>query len=651
MKLCGLKLKIFFICLPFLALGFLLVGHGANAEITENGSSYYYKKSTDDTNGNFTLSNNIPPGCDNRILIATIITYTDGYHFDSVSYDGVAMIDSGLGEESYLGSSHIRWQTYYIVNPPTGTANFHARNTRGNYSDPMTINLNSYCGVDQITPLDSVSNISGTGTNLNTNYFNITNDNSAVIYNVMVASTAEVSGTVGYTGSSTPMYDDGNATMTKFFGSPINLKITSDYYFVSGSTIISTQKEIDKFVLNPAQPKINIYTFGYPYLWSLDNSIFKINEDKKFIVSWNACDEYDILNKAKIHAVINDDPSDSGSAVIFDKTTYVGPQECKNIITYFTDNYLINNDAESGEVYFILTTWDENNVLISSKKSNSINFQTETSGTYISSLMNDPLMIDLGNLPMGPQTSTTTTLFFSYDFTDQNAASTTVILWDYTNATSTGYYQDGPFVSSGVGWSYITIPTPTINTFKNYKFVAVRPGYSNLQSSLFSVNWSFALTPETPECNPPSYDFSHLCDEIENATSTLFGQLRCSIKFGITVSLTGLFSPNCDSIVALQDNYNDFKESFPFNVYFELADTIDTAVDSASSSTSTTAAFRIPLIRKTATSSEYYMASGISSTSVSNTIGTSNYSVFYLTVGFVYWILLAFITYLVLRKI
>lgn len=661
-KIC-LQFSLALLCLISV---FGLAGKSAKAMITGDGSSFYYRKNADDGSGNFSLTNTISATCANPILIATVVEYQGPYNFDNITYDGVAMTADSTGEKNYIqGAGSITYQSFYLVGPALGTKSFHARWTRGAGSDPMTIYLRSFCGVDQTNPIDSVIwKTQGWSTSaLSSGYFAITNNDSAVIAQAVnywqTNAPTNWTYTTGYNATNTALFYNcsaGGCSGSQFSNLSVPAKTLGDNYSIFYNHSNNSYKDLNVWVLNKyIAPSGTVYTFGYPYLWSLNNSIFNKNETKKFIVSWNTCDIYGEFDHAKIFASLNGEligqggPYDYiGVEVIYPEL--IGPQKCSGIITYFSNPYLTLDTSDSGTIKFYLKTYDASNTVLSTAESNQLTYTTKTGTTFIDNLMENPLMIDLGSLPMGIQTATTTTLFFKYNFKGENSASTTVYLWDYVNATSTGYYTTGPFSSTGDSFWSITIPTPATSTSKLYRFLAVRPGYTYLQSEVFTVNWSFTpggVAGQT--CSPPSYDFSHTCDDIENATSTLFGQLKCSIKFGLGVAGVALFSPSCDSLYSFQNNFNSFKESFPFNTFYEFIDTIDAAIDT-SLATTTGNTFSVPFIRKTATSSEYYAIPVISTSTYPKIIGQSNYNIIRLAEEYIYWILAAVLVYFIIIK-
>ncbi len=237
----------------------------ASSGIYLDSTGYSYKQNADDGNGNFTFSNTISQTCENGFLMAIISTWADGNGWDSVAYGGVQMADSGIGSQAYVGQTrHMRWQTFVLANPPLGTRNFHFRNTRGQYSDPATIVLKAFCNVDQEHPLDFVrgglSNYSGNG--IGSGYFNITNDNSLVLFNYILATGGTVTGTPGFSSTSLNAYDAYGTQIYNFFMATVDHKTEFDYYYVGG-TDTDWARSLDVYVLNAAAPSSNVHISGY----------------------------------------------------------------------------------------------------------------------------------------------------------------------------------------------------------------------------------------------------------------------------------------------------------------------------------------------------------------------------------------------------
>lgn len=407
---------------------------------------------------------------------------------------------------------------------------------------------------------------------------------------------------------------------------------------------------------------VDVYNFGYPYLWSLNNTVFAQEEKKRFIVSWDTCSSWGEFDRAILYASLNGQLVGSstydiiGVDLVKPLSTFIGPQQCKGILTYFSDTYLNNDTTATGTVKFYLKTYTATGTVISTQVSNEISYTTKISQSFIIDIPNDPILVDLGSLPYGVYTSTSTPLYFYYNFVGENPASTTVTLWDFRNATSTGYTLTGGFSTTGNSSASISYPTPATSTNKIFRFIASRPGYPNIMSDTFIVDWSFNQLINQhyapfvmPECKNPTWDISGVCEGVD--TWDLIGQWTCSIRGGLGWAGIALFSPSCNSLDWVYDSYNDFKDSFPFNAFFDLTDSIDSAITTAKNSTSTAGgSFSIPFIRKTATSSEYYMLPVMSSTTISNTIGVTNYNGFRTTIGYIWWIIVAGIVFLIIWK-
>lgn len=175
------------------------------------------------------------------------------------------------------------------------------------------------------------------------------------------------------------------------------------------------------------------------------------------------------------------------------------------------------------------------------------------------------------------------------------------------------------------------------------------------QTELRTINWltqtDYGIVEDDiipyMECDEPSYSIATICDGI--ATSTV-GDIMCGFKYAIVASGQFLFYPSCESINLISQSYNEFKHAFPFNTYFDLTTTINKAIDT-SLATTTSQNFSIPFIRKLATTSEIYMLPVLSSTTISNTIGVTNYATMKLTFGFIWWLLSALIVFFIVTKL
>jgi len=127
------------------------------------------------------------------------------------------------------------------------------------------------------------------------------------------------------------------------------------------------------------------------------------------------------------------------------------------------------------------------------------------------------------------------------------------------------------------------------------------------------------------------------------------GELTCGLKKVGVWSVNTLIVPGCGAINYFSSNYNTFKKSFPFNAYFDFANTVNTAINTATSSTSTTQVFGIPFVNKGTTS--FSILPIISSSTMTNAIGSSNNTLYRTTIGFLIWIFTALLIYFTVRKV
>lgn len=149
-------------------------------------------------------------------------------------------------------------------------------------------------------------------------------------------------------------------------------------------------------------------------------------------------------------------------------------------------------------------------------------------------------------------------------------------------------------------------------------------------------------------CTPPDYNIANICAGIPD---TVLGNTQCGFKYGLVSAGQFLFLPSCSSRAFITQQFYKFKKAFPFSVFYDLTETIDTAVMSAQNSTSTTSGIAIPFIRKTATSTEYFMMPIATSTSFSNFIGVTNYNTYLTTLAFVWWIIVGGVIFFIIWKV
>lgn len=138
---------------------------------------------------------------------------------------------------------------------------------------------------------------------------------------------------------------------------------------------------------------------------------------------------------------------------------------------------------------------------------------------------------------------------------------------------------------------------------------------------------------------------SHACDQIASSTGG-FDDFRYGFECGARKAGIWAFYPSNESTDYLKTSFGIMKEKFPFSAYFGIIDTISGSI--ASSSTSTDGSLKMPMVDKTG---HYYMLSVLSSTSMPNLIGVTNYTLFRNSLGWCIWMLVAFLIYIQFKKI
>jgi hypothetical protein len=647
MKICGLKLKIFFICLPFLLSAFLLVGHGAKAtsetEIWLGANRQFNYTNPGTTAGYYHYADiAIPTDCVNPFMTVSASRY-DAWTQSEMSWNGTEMLAST--SVLTLGNNE-RLQFWYLKNPTVGTHEF--RWYQQYYDRPVEVNV--WCNVDQDDPFYQMPQTGDYGAiqpyhNHGTTAFEgLGNKLVLETFGIRDYGISSISPTISTTtdiglwikGTWEPVYQESffSSTSTGF-----NFTITKTGYDYQSSAILA------ELILNfspPPQP----YTITYTGIGTE-----QADQEGNFYIPyfWDVCDYFDNIVEVDMWAYFDD--TTAGEPLTLISPTLIGPQQCRGAGVYRTnENY--SSDLEANGTFKLYMEIDNTEGIEYAESTATPYYALYTApSTY---LHGSGMGFDSSfNQLVDTSTGTSTEVQAMYDFTGlDDWASSTICVYNIKAGVDTDYCFT-PTEQSGFASVYL--PYSPSNEFDFYfrwhaNFSVSADIWDN--DHIFHMIWQVFAEVNTVDplvCQPPIFNLTNVC--IDDDTGAELGRMACAIKTAFVYSASALFDPSCNSFNSISKNYEDFKESFPFNVYFELADTMTSAIDIATSSTSTTAAFRVPLIRKTATSTEYYMASGISSTSVSNTIGTSNYSVFYQTVGFIYWILLAFVSYLVLRKI
>lgn len=106
---------------------------------------------------------------------------------------------------------------------------------------------------------------------------------------------------------------------------------------------------------------------------------------------------------------------------------------------------------------------------------------------------------------------------------------------------------------------------------------------------------------------------------------------------GICNAFCYLFIPTDYGLSVFQNNYDNLKQSFPFNTYFELTGAIQDAVSSTTMTTTNT--IGIPFVKTTAGHAQYYVAPVLSSSSLPNAISGTNANLVRNTLSYLFWLI------------
>jgi hypothetical protein len=131
-----------------------------------------------------------------------------------------------------------------------------------------------------------------------------------------------------------------------------------------------------------------------------------------------------------------------------------------------------------------------------------------------------------------------------------------------------------------------------------------------------------------------------ICDDL--ATSSFAADLICAGR----ITFCQIFFPHSSSLDYLATAYEDFKKVFPFNTFFSLTDTVKNTISSTTLTANDT--LGIPMIRKTATGSAFYILPVLASSSMPATIGAANTNIFRTTIGYIFWGVTGLIVFFIL---
>lgn len=136
-----------------------------------------------------------------------------------------------------------------------------------------------------------------------------------------------------------------------------------------------------------------------------------------------------------------------------------------------------------------------------------------------------------------------------------------------------------------------------------------------------------------------------VCSGIATTTSYTNLHFLGDIECGLKKTGIWLLNPSDASMVLLYESYEDFKASFPFSAFFDLTTIISDTI--ATTTTDQAGTIGIPFIN---TDGEMIMLPIISSSTLSNAIGSSNAILFRYTITGLMWVLAGILIYIQFKR-
>lgn len=192
---------------------------------------------------------------------------------------------------------------------------------------------------------------------------------------------------------------------------------------------------------------------------------------------------------------------------------------------------------------------------------------------------------------------------------------------DATNTLSVLREPMNTFVPNTFYNEQITDQMSFPNQLGSYQAVITLKGvYSNGTTDTLAYDTLTFGIATTTAINPSAW-CSGLCNDIATATDWI-GQIGNGVNCALRSATCYTFSPHQYNLDQFYTQYNNFTLVFPFNTFFDLASTTKNAF--ASSTINNNQTVGLPNIRKTGTTTEYYIQPLLGSSTMSSFIGSSN---------------------------
>jgi hypothetical protein len=250
--------------------------------------------------------------------------------------------------------------------------------------------------------------------------------------------------------------------------------------------------------------------------------------------------------------------------------------------------------------------------------------------------------------------------YWEYNFKIKNISYWTT--YEFLNVDLTFVHYTGTTPDATTTLSVLREPMNTYvpNTYYNYQItdpvsfptqngsyqavIGLKGVYSNGTTDTLAYDTvTFGIATTTPIT--PTAWCSGLCNDIATATD-FTGQIGNGVNCAFRSATCYLFSPHQYNLDQFNTQYNNFKLVFPFNTFFDLASTTKNAF--ASSTISNNQTIGLPNIRKTGTTTQYYIQPLLSSSTMSSFIGSSNATLFRNTISYLLYGLTAGAIFLII---
>jgi len=130
----------------------------------------------------------------------------------------------------------------------------------------------------------------------------------------------------------------------------------------------------------------------------------------------------------------------------------------------------------------------------------------------------------------------------------------------------------------------------------------------------------------------------NICKNVATSTGGLIDDGRYALECGFRMMVYWLFTPSTSQTQNFISSTETLKQQFPFTVYFDLTNAINSAFLNATSSTNS---FSMPFVRTVAGHAQFYMLPVANASSTANAIGTDNASIFRNIIVWIVWIIIA----------